>query len=33
MSGVCFEAGFKNLSHFSMVFREQFGYTPAALIR
>jgi AraC-like DNA-binding protein len=28
VSDVCFEVGFKNLSHFSRVFREQFGYAP-----
>jgi AraC-like DNA-binding protein len=26
VSDVCFEVGFKNLSHFSRVFKEQFGY-------
>jgi AraC-like DNA-binding protein len=28
VSDVCFEVGFKNLSHFSRVFKEQFGYAP-----
>jgi AraC-like DNA-binding protein len=28
VSDVCFEVGFKNLSHFSRVFKERFGYTP-----
>jgi AraC-like DNA-binding protein len=28
VSDVCFEVGFKNLSHFSRVFKEQFGYSP-----
>jgi AraC-like DNA-binding protein len=28
VSDVCFEVGFKNLSHFSRVFKEQYGYAP-----
>jgi AraC-like DNA-binding protein len=28
VSDVCFEVGFKNLSHFSRVFKQQFGYAP-----
>ena len=28
VSDVCFEVGFKSLSHFSRVFKEQFGYAP-----
>jgi AraC-like DNA-binding protein len=28
VSEVCFEVGFKNQSHFSRVFKEQFGYAP-----
>jgi AraC-like DNA-binding protein len=28
VSDVCFEVGFKNLSHFSTAFKKQFGYTP-----
>jgi AraC-like DNA-binding protein len=28
VSDVCFEVGFKNLSHFSRVFKERFGYAP-----
>jgi AraC-like DNA-binding protein len=28
VSDVCFEVGFKNLSHFSGVFKQQFGYAP-----
>ncbi|MDR0619133.1 MAG: helix-turn-helix transcriptional regulator [Bacteroidales bacterium] len=31
ISDVCFEVGFKNLSHFSRVFKEQFGYAPRFL--
>ena len=27
-SAVYFEAGFKNLSHFSFAFKKQFGYNP-----
>jgi AraC-like DNA-binding protein len=28
VSDVCCEVGFKNLSHFSRVFKQQFGYAP-----
>ena len=28
VSDICFEVGFKNLSHFSRVFKERFGYAP-----
>jgi AraC-like DNA-binding protein len=28
VSDVCFEVGFKNLSRFSRVFKELFGYAP-----
>jgi AraC-like DNA-binding protein len=28
VSDACFEVGFKNLSHFSRVFKQQFGYAP-----
>lgn len=31
VSEVAFESGFENLSHFSRVFRERFGASPAAL--
>ncbi|MDR1499930.1 MAG: helix-turn-helix domain-containing protein [Tannerellaceae bacterium] len=27
-SDVCFDVGFKNLSHFSTAFRKQLGYPP-----
>jgi AraC-like DNA-binding protein len=30
-SDVCFEVGFKNLSHFSKAFKKQFGYTPTQI--
>ncbi|MDR1357507.1 MAG: AraC family transcriptional regulator [Tannerellaceae bacterium] len=30
-SDVCFEVGFKNLSHFSKAFKKQFGYPPAQI--
>jgi len=29
---VCYEVGFENLSHFSFVFKKQFGYAPTELI-
>jgi len=29
---VCYEVGFENLSHFSYVFKKQFGYAPTALL-
>jgi AraC-like DNA-binding protein len=28
VSDVCFEVGFKNLSHFSRIFKQRFGYAP-----
>jgi AraC-like DNA-binding protein len=28
VSDACFEVGFKNLSHFSRVFKQRFGYAP-----
>jgi AraC-like DNA-binding protein len=28
VSDACFEVGFKNLSHFSRVFKQRFGYSP-----
>jgi AraC-like DNA-binding protein len=28
VSDACFETGFKNLSHFSRVFKQRFGYAP-----
>lgn len=28
---VCYETGFENLSHFSYVFKKQFGYAPSVL--
>jgi AraC-like DNA-binding protein len=30
---VCYEVGFENLSHFSYVFKKQFGYAPTELLR
>ncbi len=30
---VCYEVGFKNLSHFSFAFKKQFGYSPAHLLK
>ena len=30
-SDVCFEVGFKTLSHFSKAFKKQFGYTPTQM--
>ena len=30
-SDVCFEVGFKTLSHFSKAFKRQFGYTPTQI--
>jgi AraC-like DNA-binding protein len=30
-SDVCFDVGFKNLSHFSTAFRKQFGYPPTQI--
>lgn len=29
---VCYEVGFENLSHFSYVFKKQFGYAPTELL-
>ncbi|KAA6299960.1 MAG: Exoenzyme S synthesis regulatory protein ExsA [Candidatus Ordinivivax streblomastigis] len=29
VSDVCFEVGFKNLSHFSTAFKQQYGFSPA----
>ncbi|RYY43115.1 MAG: AraC family transcriptional regulator [Chitinophagaceae bacterium] len=29
---VCYEVGFENLSHFSYVFKKQFGYAPTQLL-
>jgi AraC-like DNA-binding protein len=33
VSDVCFEVGFKNLSHFSRVFKQRFGFSPANIFR
>jgi AraC-like DNA-binding protein len=31
VSDACFEVGFKNLSHFSRIFKQRFGYAPTKL--
>jgi AraC-like DNA-binding protein len=29
---IIFEVGFENLSHFSFIFKKQFGYAPTELL-
>jgi AraC-like DNA-binding protein len=31
-SDVCFEVGFKSLSHFSFAFKKQFGFPPTQIL-
>ena len=32
ITDVCYKVGFKNLSHFSKVFKEKYGMAPTALV-